>query len=684
VSSVQEQAVELVEQFGWSVFRLNITHDLVHCNGGTASCKSINHSLRKVVSNDPAVIELWDWSGWNAYGIDCGESGLVVVDQDPGAVWPFNGTRVHSTGRGFHFLYEDMLGLGNRAALEPWGVDVRGVGGYVIGPGSWHPHGVYGIEKDGPVGQPPTELIEAAQRNVGSGSEDVGDLDPLDAYERLLRCYERMAAAEVGERNNRLNTEAFTAAGIWARVATEDRTGELDEDRIKQRLYDSIPDDGNPAKSWGSIRSGWEAGVLKPIPDQEAPPLEKRGLFQASETLDHIYRAAMSRFVNPEGVLVSVLGRVLAEVPPSVRLPAVIGSEASLNLGVALVSDSGGGKSSTLDASAELLGIVGLEQRLNIERPFGSGEGLAQSFLIRGEDKSQVVIEDPRRIFICDEIEAVLNQAGRQGATIMAIWRSSLTGDLLGQTNADPSKSRCVPSGQYRMVSLIGVQVSRSGKLLSPDETATGTPQRMVWADADASNVMWPEQDVEWPGEIDWTVPSLPDFIDYPEHVKEYVRELRKSKDRKREHSHSTLVRLKVAAALAILHEETTISDRWWNWAGVIVERSHTIETMCRQSTQNIRQGAANTEAVVKRRAEHAADEDVMGKGVESIMNRLRKRPNEDLSWMDVRPQLYVRRGTETEDWVDALKDQHPEVIISKEDREGRGGTKWLFRLEAK
>jgi hypothetical protein len=118
--------------------------------------------------------------------------------------------------------------------------------------------------------------------------------------------------------------------------------------------------------------------------------------------------------------------------------------------------------------------------------------------------------------------------------------------------------------------------------------------------------------------------------------------------------------------------------------AGVIVERSHTIETRFRQSTQNIRQGAANTEAVVKRRAEHAADEDVMGKGVESIMNRLRKRPNEDLSWMDVRPQLYVRRGTETEDWVDALKDQHPEVIISKEDREGRGGTKWLFRLEAK
>ncbi len=69
-----------------------------------------------------------------------------------------------TTGKGRHYYFAAPTGveLGNRTgALKGHGVDVRGRGGYVVGPGSLHATGrVYTVENDTDVAPCPTWLVE--------------------------------------------------------------------------------------------------------------------------------------------------------------------------------------------------------------------------------------------------------------------------------------------------------------------------------------------------------------------------------------------------------------------------------------------------------------------------------------------------------------------------------------------
>lgn len=287
--SARELAISLVKEFGWYVFRVEITHDAKKCDGGAANCKRVRFLDRhwaEASSNEVDVIESWDWSDANAYGIDCGKSGLVVADEDPGDNWPFTGTRVHSSGRGFHHIYEDLIGVGNAAALAPWGIDVRGVGGVIFGPGSYHPHGGYAVVNDVPPAMPPAELASAMARpRAATSTVPSGDPEPLDALFALTRLegvYRRMEATPDGAQNDMLNKLAATAAGIWVRVPEKDQDGSLDEDYIKDRLFDSIPHEGNASKSKDTIQRGWDYGLDHPVPDAlttvELPPRRSDGV----------------------------------------------------------------------------------------------------------------------------------------------------------------------------------------------------------------------------------------------------------------------------------------------------------------------------------------------------------------------------------------------------------------------
>lgn len=265
-------ALELVERFGWHVFRVRVEHNEAACEG-PASCKDVQpqKQWRETSSNDPEVIASWDWSRFNAYGIDCGASGVVGVDVDPGASWPFQSECQFSTGRGKHYVYSDPIGdVGNRAGLAPWSVDVRGQGGFLIGPGSYHPHGEYTIVKGGDPSTAPGELYDALDRREREPRSASDDLDPLDAMDRLEGVYKRMSEAQMGERNNTLNVMAGAAAGLWVRLRPEHQTGELSEDTIKQRLLESVPDDDDPEGSRKTVESGWTHGLSNPLGD-DAP-----------------------------------------------------------------------------------------------------------------------------------------------------------------------------------------------------------------------------------------------------------------------------------------------------------------------------------------------------------------------------------------------------------------------------
>lgn len=336
-------------------------------------------------------------------------------------------------------------------------------------------------------------------------------------------------------------------------------------------------------------------------------------VFAASPRLAQIRAAAHSRMVSGPGLLLYVLGRVLAEVPPEVELPAVIGSAASLNLGVAVVAESGGGKSALMEVSRELLGPRGFDQQL-IERSPGSGEGMVETYLQtvgRGKSAGKQLIDDPRRIMAVDEIGSLGAVQGRNGATIAPTIRTMLTGGMVGQENASAETRRLLFGGTYRLVLFAGVQPTRSDVLL--DDADAGTPQRFVWVPADDETIPPPEQTPEWPGALGWRMPELDDVVDYPDDVKARIRRDRweqvRGKDSSGLRGHLNLTRLKVAAALAILHEESAIDGRWWEIAGTIVDASMRLQDECRaalsREVERKRRNAGRLDAV---RAEGAAE----------------------------------------------------------------------------
>lgn len=104
-------------------------------------------------TSDPERVGEWA-EDRPAYGIACGPSGLVVLDEDePGELdrWraatgltlPETFTVVTGRGRHHYFTQPEGEPLTNhsRFQLEGYRIDVRGAGGYVLGPGSAHPDG---------------------------------------------------------------------------------------------------------------------------------------------------------------------------------------------------------------------------------------------------------------------------------------------------------------------------------------------------------------------------------------------------------------------------------------------------------------------------------------------------------------------------------------------------------------
>jgi hypothetical protein len=147
------------------------------------------------------------------YGIDCGRSGLVVIDLDGQTgidsfealleaesldSWP--DTFTVQTPHGMH-LYFAGSGVGNSAGKLGSNIDVRGAGGYVVGPGSQIDGETYEIDNDAQIADLPAwlayRLLAASTGNWYGKS-----LDDLAA---------EVESARPGSRNSTLNTAAFVA-----------------------------------------------------------------------------------------------------------------------------------------------------------------------------------------------------------------------------------------------------------------------------------------------------------------------------------------------------------------------------------------------------------------------------------------------------------------------------------------
>lgn len=153
-------------------------------------------------SPDPAQWARWaeEFPGCN-WGVDCGRSGLFVIDPDGEvgeATWSalelehgISDTFEVRTPRGGRHLYYIGDGKSTVHKLGPK-LDTRGEQGYVVLPGCSIPEGTYTLIQDRPLATAPTWAVEAA----GATRDKVQGIEELDQPQNVARARSYLANEE--------------------------------------------------------------------------------------------------------------------------------------------------------------------------------------------------------------------------------------------------------------------------------------------------------------------------------------------------------------------------------------------------------------------------------------------------------------------------------------------------------
>lgn len=327
--------------------------------------------------------------------------------------------------------------------------------------------------------------------------------------------------------------------------------------------------------------------------------------FAATPQLQTIQQWARARYAAPWAVFGAVLLRVAATAEPSVQLPGVIGGRASLNLLAAFVSPSGGGKGIS-DKVARLAWPA-----LIVERPVGSGEGIAATFMPPKGDTEPIT----RAIINVPEVDTLAGLASRQGSILLAQLKSMAMGEQLGQSNASEATTRIIAAHAYRCCLSVGAQPGHTGVLF--DDTTGGTPQRFLWFRTIDPDM--PADRADDPDPLDTRLPMwTPDThgvveIAYgPPEIAETIvaaHIARQRGDAEALDGHAMLTRCKVAAVLAILHHRSVVSELDWLLSGVVMAESTRTREWIRDETKRAERQKIRARALARARGEEFVDE---------------------------------------------------------------------------
>lgn len=253
------------------------------------------HWRMESTSDEMQLERWWQDEPTAAIGIDLAPADLVVIDLDrhggPDGVAAFNElctgrelppgpiTDTPTGGRHLYFRQPKSGPLGNARGRLPAGIDVRGVGGFVVGPGSCRPDGkawrtasgcpdLADAFQSGDIPELP-EWLASIIRTDKALHKGETELDSTSERERhyaavaLEHVSREVSASHEGSRNNTLNAAAY-------RMGRFVGSGWIEEGRVREELIRACQKNGlandDERAALKTILSGLSSGRTKPLP----------------------------------------------------------------------------------------------------------------------------------------------------------------------------------------------------------------------------------------------------------------------------------------------------------------------------------------------------------------------------------------------------------------------------------
>lgn len=345
-------------------------------------------------------------------------------------------------------------------------------------------------------------------------------------------------------------------------------------------------------------------------------------LFTMTPGLRHVAASADALGAGRQGVLAVTLTRTSVAVGPHVRLLTASGMRGtarqggSLNFYSALVGKPNAGKTEAADAGAYLVPLSDDDLI-----PEGTGEGIVKSFGFmrrekhgRGDDAFYTYEFEKmaeRVLMAADEVDAVFAEMVRQGTKFASTWRSMWMGAMVGTTTGNVELRTKLRPHTYRLGVLLGCQPEATVALW--EEGNRGTPQRIHWAPCTRRKpngkevpeplklAYQPVQRVGLPDDFDPTnygEELEPRWIEWPPAARRFIEAeleaLQEDDDPYGEGDddeedeiltllgHSTFMRLKIMALLAIMDGLEQPTDAHWKAAGIVMR----LREMCMRRTK--------------------------------------------------------------------------------------------------
>jgi hypothetical protein len=261
---------------------------------------------------DAALVEAWSRSTLNT-GVATGAvSNCFVLDLDGDEAWTeallrgLPDTLTVKTPRGRHYYFRHLgYHIANRAGPR-WtggilGWDIRGDGGYVVGPGSTYVPtpaeaakgklaGAYVIESNAPIAPAPAWLVEMlGRRHEPDGppvpSRVAETTSPYGAAAMRAELAD-LQAARPGHINDSVNYSTF-------RIAQLVGGGEIREDEARDSILEALAAMGGidtEEKTLGTMERAWASGIDRPRAAPPAPTPE--AMFGTREVIDPVVEAA--------------------------------------------------------------------------------------------------------------------------------------------------------------------------------------------------------------------------------------------------------------------------------------------------------------------------------------------------------------------------------------------------------